>query len=86
MEFGQADGMVYSEVGREGDALHAGFSFLSSDKDYTIGGLRTVKSGSGSTFQDAHAFNVVWIEVGDTVTGVAVTGIIIATHGGKGLF
>ena len=78
--------MVNSEVGREGDALHTCFSFLGGDKDYTIGGLRTVKSGGGSTFQDAHAFNVVRIEVGDTVAGVAVTGIIIATHGGKGLF
>jgi hypothetical protein len=36
LEFGQADGMVYGEVGVEYDALHTGFSFFGCDDNYTI--------------------------------------------------
>ena len=67
LEIGEAHCFVNGQVRRESNALHTFFAFLCSDKDDAIGCLRTVECGSGSTFQDTHAFNIIGIEVGDTV-------------------
>ena len=78
--------MVYGQVGVEYDALHTGFPFLGGNQDYAVGGLRAVEGCCGSAFQNTHAFNVVRIQVGDAVAGVAVAGIVVAAHGGECLF
>ena len=78
--------MIDRQVGRESDLLHASFPFLRCDQDNTVGCLRTVKSGSGSTFQDTHAFDIVRVEVGNTIATITVTGICRTTDCADSLF
>ena len=45
--------------------------FLGSDKDYPVGGTRTVDGGGRSIFQNSHAFNVVRVDEAQEVSVVA---------------
>ena len=78
--------MVYSQVRRECNFLDTGFTLLGSNQDDTIGSLWAVEGCCGSSFQDTHAFDIIRVQVGDTVTAITVTCIGSTTDGCGSLF
>ena len=85
LELRQADCMIDCEVGRESDALQAGFPFLCRDQDHAVGCLRTVKSSGRGSLQNTHTLDIIRVQVGYTVTGVTVTGVVRTSHSRRSL-
>ena len=82
LEIGNAISSVFpSGVRAESDIGTSHFSFLGGDYNHTIGSGATVQSGSSRTFQDIHAFDVVRVQIGDTIATVTVSGIVVTTEG-----
>jgi len=57
---------------REVHAVCRSDSALRLDRDDTVAGIRSVQGGRGGALQDFNAFDVLWVDVGDSAAaGIA---------------